>query len=84
MFVKHLNRPLLDHILDRDAEPTTLAEWIDAARKEQKKNMHRDEIHHSMPRWPMQWYKGPQQQRPRRHPNDEAVPMDVDTVMATC
>jgi hypothetical protein len=82
MFVKRLNRPLLDRILDRDTEPTTLAEWIDAARKEQKKNMHRDAIHHSMPRWPTQWHKGPQQQRPCRHPNDETVPMDVDTVMA--
>ena len=82
MFVKRLNRPLLDRILDRDTEPTTLAEWIDAARKEQKKNMRRDAIHHSMPRWPMQWHKGPQQQRPHRHPNDETVPMDVDTVMA--
>jgi hypothetical protein len=82
MFVKRLNQPLLDRILDRDTEPTTLAEWIDAARKEQKKNMCRDVIHHSMPRWPMQWHKGPQQQRPHRHPNDETVPMDVDTVMA--
>jgi len=62
MFVKRLNQPLLDRILDRDTEPTTLAEWIDAARKEQKKNMCRDAIHHSMPRWPMQWHKGPQQQ----------------------
>jgi hypothetical protein len=35
-----------------------------------------------MPRWPMQWHKGPQQQRPHCHPNDETVPMDVDTVMA--
>jgi len=26
----------------------------------------------------MQWHKGPQQQRPCRHPNDETVPMDVD------
>jgi hypothetical protein len=30
----------------------------------------------------MQWHKGPQQQRPHCHPNDETVPMDVDTVMA--
>jgi hypothetical protein len=30
----------------------------------------------------MQWHKGPQQQQPHCHPNDETVPMDVDTVMA--
>jgi hypothetical protein len=32
--------------------------------------------------WTFFVMEGPQQQQPHRHPNDETVPMDVDTVMA--
>jgi hypothetical protein len=63
-FVKCLNGPLLDRILDRDADPVTLNDWIEAAQKEQKKSMHRDAIHHSMPKWPMQWHKVHHKKRP--------------------
>ena len=83
MFAKRLNRALLDKILDRDTTPITFDEWVDAARKEQQKYTHKTSMMSTTPsKWPTTWNTRSQQHNkpPRRHPNDETVPMDVDTV----
>ena len=83
MFAKRLNRALLDKILDRDTTPTTFNEWVDAARKEQQKYTHKASMMSTTPsKWPTTWNTRSQQHNkpPRRHPNNETVPMDVDTV----
>ena len=79
MFATKLNKGLLSSILDRDTTPTTFQEWIDAARKEQQKYRHKNAMMKPLKQWPSTWQK-PHHKTTRRHPNDETVPMDVDTV----
>jgi hypothetical protein len=79
MFAHGLDKPLLDKVLRRDAQPSTLQEWIDAAKREVKKAQFRQALMEPT----RQKYKWVQRPQPRhnghyRHRNDEVVPMDVD------
>ena len=61
----------------------TFDEWVDAACKEQQKYTHKASMMSTTPsKWPTTWNTHPQQHNkpPRRNPNDETVPMDIDTV----
>ena len=61
----------------------TFDEWVEAARKEQQKHTHKTSMMSTTPsKWPTTWNTRSQQynKSPRCHPNDETVPMDIDTV----
>ena len=83
-FRQGLNRELLKAILTCDAQPTTLTEWETAARTEQRKHVNRQAILHPE-RHHYKWAPPPHNgnRHYRRHPNDETVPMDVDTPVFT-
>src|ERR1700744_5949348 len=85
IFKRGLNRKLALACVRRDNPPTTINEWIDAARKEQKKYAEEVNFMEQVGEWtlPTGWNtKPPKVHQTRRHPNDEVVPMDVDDMGA--
>ena len=89
LYAKGLERGLLSTILHRQKIPETFAEWKDAARNELRVMEQRHAMLDSdkckygwvLPR-AMQRRNG-HSDAPRRHPNDETVPMDVDPPVFT-
>ena len=81
LFAKGLKPQLLQAILNRDTTPTTMDEWIQAARREQQKYALKQTMLHPGKSWPIWETRSPKSNggRTRRHPNDETVPMDVDS-----
>lgn len=73
-------------IRDTTPFPTTVTQWIAAARKQQEKTADANTVWNSLPRWnalPNNWDNpNPRsnQRQSRRHPNDETVPMDTGAV----
>ncbi len=81
LFAKGLKPQLLQAILNRDNTPNTMDKWIAAARREQQKYALKQTMLHPGKAWPM-WETKPSKfngGRTRHHPNDETVPMDVDS-----
>jgi hypothetical protein len=76
LYALGLQNHILDPILDKDTQPTNLEEWVAAARNEVKKQQNKLAFRRKEPQFHR--YDKPQQSRPRRHPNDVPVPMDVD------
>jgi hypothetical protein len=73
--------------MNRDTQPVTMTDWINAAQTEQRKYANKTVFNRSRQnQWtiPASWNrntksnKGNQQQSQRRHPNDQTVPMDID------
>ena len=85
LFAQGLNPQILKDILYSNTIPTTMNDWQKAAREEIKKQAFRETMLPSnKPRYKWQFernYTNPF--RPRRHPNDETVPMDVDPPVFT-
>ena len=84
LFYRGLRPNLVQAILKRDTTPVTVNDWIDAAKAEQKKYTQASVIwndfqagatHFSAP--PMWTNRQQRSNQPRRHPNDETVPMDL-------
>jgi hypothetical protein len=69
-------------ILSHDNVPETMDGWIDAARKEQQKYAYKQAILHPQKKW-YQWQASQCNGKPRRHPNDETVSMDVNPPVFT-
>src|SRR5260221_2243748 len=83
LFEQELGPELLRAILYSNTIPDTIDGWETAARSELKKQASRQTMLHpgrSHFKWQMQ--SGNRHQS-RRHPNDETVPMDVDTPVFT-
>ncbi len=81
LFAKGLKPQLLQAILNCDNTPNMMDEWITAARREQQKYALKQTMLHPGKVWPM-WETKPSKfngGRTRCHPNDETVPMDVDS-----
>jgi len=81
-FARGLKYDLLEKILSRDTPPDTMDGWIDAARTEQRKYARKQAMLHPGKKW-FQWQTPQQNGRPRRHPNDQTAPMDVDPPVFT-
>jgi hypothetical protein len=83
LFALGLKSQLLDAILNRDTQPNTMIEWIDAAKLEQQKYANKQAMRN--PNAMKYAWTQPQPRRNgnRRHPNDETVPMDVDPPVFT-
>jgi hypothetical protein len=56
--------------------------WIDTAQKEQQKYAYKEAILYPQKKW-YQWQASQRNERPRCHPNDETVPMNVDPPVFT-
>jgi hypothetical protein len=74
-----LTKPLLEAILNRDTEPTTMDEWVTAAQTELRKHHNRQSMLNPG-KHTYKWVHAAQNAKPQRyiHPNDRTVPMDVD------
>ena len=85
IFYKGLLPELARACLKRDQQPETMQEWIDAARTEQQKYAKLANFERAKQgKWmlPTGWgnksNKPHKESIPKRHPNDETVPMDID------
>ena len=88
MFGRGLGRSLLYKVLMRETQPTTMAEWEEAACAEKRKEARMNAMIHPQKQryqWiaPRTHRNGSHQHQPRCHPNDMTVPMDVDTPVFT-
>ena len=91
MFGRGLGRNLLYNVLKRETQPTTMAEWEDAARAEKRKkarmqamiNPQKQRYRWVAPQVRNRSYHNGSHRNDRRHPNDIPVPMDVDTPVFT-
>jgi hypothetical protein len=81
LFALGLKPSLLDAVLLRDTQPTTFAQWAEAARTELQKFVHRQTFKN--PSFLKYRWVQPQHHVDRRHPNDIPVPMDVDRPVFT-
>jgi hypothetical protein len=81
-FAKGLKYDLVDKILSRNNVPETMDGWIDAAQKEQQKYAYKQAILHPQKKW-YQWQALQCNGKPRCHPNNETVSMDVNPPVFT-
>ena len=80
MFARRLNKGLLAAVLDKEATlPITFDAWIEAAKRQQQKYSLKSTMMGRGTKWPTTWSSKSNSKgsTPRRHPNDETVPMDT-------
>ena len=84
LFAQGLNPQILKDILYSNTIPTTMDEWQKAAHKKIKKQAFRETMLPSkQPCYRWQFVNYNNHHRPRQHPNDETLPMDVDQPVFT-
>jgi hypothetical protein len=90
IFSRGLNDALANACMNRDTQPVTMTDWINAAQTEQRKYANKTVFQRSQQnQWtiPAGWNRNTKSNRgqtqqshqsQRRHPNDQTVPMDID------
>ena len=91
IFAQGLNPALASACLDRDTQPNTMDEWVNAARREQQKYANKKTFQMQQKNtWmlPTGWNqpksnKAHAQHQARRNPDSEIIPMEIDSMKVT-